>query len=260
MKNKLWIIGAGWLGAYFAKSYKDEYDFLASTTSAEREDLHSNEITQCPYLLGTSIPARVIEFNPEQILIAVPPSKIAKGAVDLSRSLAEIESKLSAKLLCYISSTGIYGSSGKHKEDSKNLKPGKLLELEHAVSRSKVPHVVLRMGGLYNNTDRHPANWFKNKDEILDGYANLVDQQDAAAAINHVVSKGLTGTYNVCHPEITTKSQVYPKAFEDADTKAPKVIDTADLGKEILVEKLLNTGFSFIYPSAISVFTSTKKG
>lgn len=260
------IFGAGWLGQALAISLKEIGHRVVATcrSTSSVDSLQNKGIEAFQFQLGAmDLPPTISRLDKPIIVIAIPPSGSDSYAEDISKLADYIEENYTDYHLVYCSSTGYYPAFGHFTEDSEQTDQDASSKAVYAAEKQlkileKDKVLILRFGGLFNTQDRHPGNWFKGKNEIPEGYANMVHQDDAVGAIIKASTEKNFGAFNIVSPVKTTKSSFYTKAFEHLNKKAPTFIVT---GKEKLVEscRLETLGYEYIYPSCADAF-KTKKG
>lgn len=252
--TQILIIGCGWLGKALARSLSSKGIKVVCTTRSEKSknQLLSQGLQAFKYELGqdfTSIDLKQIDT----VVIAVPPSKDEGYLNHLRQSIIQ----LANKRIIFASSTSYYPKTGSFNEESTFSNPAnpKVLEAEQVLSSNVNNALILRFGGLYNTSDRHPGKWMKNKSEMPDGYANMIPQEDAVGAIEYfIVDEPATqGCFNVVSPVKIKKSEFYALACSDFGVKVPLFIPTSE-SKWIASEKILKAGYSFKVKHPIDYF------
>ncbi|TXC85328.1 NAD(P)-binding domain-containing protein [Luteibaculum oceani] len=248
------IIGCGWLGRSLASSLKlNGCSVLCTTRSIERcVELSQDGLDVFQYSLGEKFQSKQLA-NIGTVVIAVPPSKDS----DYLQNLSETTEYLREKRIILASSTSAYPSSGEFSEDCSIKTPSNptVFKAEQIVKRVAKHLLVIRFGGLYNTTTRHPGNWMKNKSEISDGWVNMITEEDAVGVIEYFISSkpNETGLYNAVEPGKIKKSEFYTLACRHLGIPTPrfKVINES---KWISSEKLRKVGYTFKYSHPTEVF------
>ena len=264
------IIGLGWLGeAAGLRLQMQGYPVLGSSTHLEKVKLLRNKgldaihFTLDPDPIGKAY-SRLLDS--EILIITLPPrSQEGDGALYLQQliSLRDLIENSAIKQVIFISSTGIYPNTSKevpYTEDEiiseSNAGNAILLKAEALIGESsKYDLTILRMGGLMG-MDRIPGVYFSGKEQVV-GHTpvNFIHQADAAGIIAWVINQGLWNqTFNGVAPEHPLRREVYqhnattlgiplPASFQETTDEA--------VGRLISSDKLLETGFTFEFPSPL---------
>lgn len=258
---KLLIIGCGWLGQAIGKAALDNgYTVMGTRTNPQGvTQLLEDGISGISYKLGDSIHAILTGYQPSAVVIAIPPSRPAEYLNALQKTLAQIQ--IPKLKIIFISSTGYYPSRGNFSEASIfNNSPANSLvfEAESLVTQHIKNPCILRMGGLFNLTDRHPGQWFKGRTEVPDGYANMVHQSDAAGSVLFAIENDMEGAYNIVSPERTRKNSFYKEAFCDAGNQTIPTFIANDDSKWVDGSLWRSLGYTYRYDSALDAFSHKK--
>ena len=221
LKNKVGIIGCGWLGLPLAKSLiKNNYIVYGSTTNKKKLGLLSNENIN-PFflcLVEEGILGNIKEFleNLDVLIINVPPkNKNTNEYSIIIRHLSVAVKESNLKKVIFISSTGVYGSN-QGKIDSYTIpKPSSkngtnLVEAEKIISNN-FSTTILRLGGLIG-PDRNPAKVLSSKKIAYNPNSpvNLIHLTDCIGIIKCIIKKNKWGkTYLGVSPYHPSKESYY---------------------------------------------------
>ena len=204
LKNKVGIIGCGWLGLPLAKSLiENNYIVYGSTTNKKKLGLLSNENINpfFLYLVEEGILGNIKEFleNLDVLIINIPPKNKNTNEYSIKirhLSIAIKESNL--KKVIFISSSGVYGTN-QGKIDSYTIpKPSSqngtnLVEAENIINNN-FSTTILRLGGLIG-PDRNPAKVLSSKKIVYNpnGPVNLIHLTDCIGIIKCIIKKNKWG-------------------------------------------------------------------
>ena len=204
LKNRVGIIGCGWLGLPLAKSLiKNNYIVYGSTTNKEKLGLLANENIN-PFFLyieKEGVLGNITEFleNLDVLIINIPPKNKNTNEYSIKirhLSIAVKESNL--KKVLFISSTGVYGTN-QGKIDSYTIpKPSSqngtnLLEAEKIIINN-FSTTILRLGGLIG-PDRNPTKVLSTKKIVYNPNSpvNLIHLTDCIGIIKCIIKKNKWG-------------------------------------------------------------------
>ncbi len=256
--NHLLILGCGWLGEAVARAALPLYENITGTRTSKEglEALSVLGINRAVFSLGDPLPAQA--ENAKAVVVAIPPSKITNYAKRLHQLIVALQTAPQSPHLVFVSSTGYYPATGNYSEQTTFTEaPSSPLvyEAEQILAQqTRLKTTVLRMGGLFNTTDRHPGNWFRGKSQVSDGYANMIHQTDAAHSVCFALANQIQGTFNVVSPKPVRKSDFYMAAFQHAQRSDIPSFVTGKPGKWIDGSLWETQGFQFTYPEATAAF------
>lgn len=261
-KNKIGIIGCGWLGIPLSKLLlKKGYLIKGSTTSKNKlQKLRNLKIN--PFLIKICEDEIIGDINSflknlDILIINIPPKKIKTSNNSYARKIYNLNRFIKKNLIdkiIFISSTSVYGSN-QGKVDFKtvpipNSKNGiEILESEKIIIKNK-KCTIIRLGGLIGE-NRHPAYYLSKKNIVSrpDTPVNLIHLKDCLEIICSVIEKEKWGEkyLGVCpyHPK---KADYYNKKCREFGLKEVKFEKNYFTGKEITdsrIKKDLNHDFIF---------------
>jgi len=262
-KNKIGIIGCGWLGLPLAKLLIEKnYSVKGSSTSKEKlKELESFKIA--PYLIEITdkeIKGEIILFlkNLDVLVINIPPNMRGDSKIDYSRKieLLAIQAKeQSVNKIIFVSSTSVYGSNqGKidfSTEPNPTSKNGfEILKSEKIISK-KNKCTVIRFGGLIGKS-RHPVYSLSKKKEVLNPKApiNLIHLKDCIQIIYTIIKMESWGkTYLGVSPYHPSKIDYYNNKCEELGLKKINFINNNSINKEVTDSKIqTELNYTFIQP------------
>jgi nucleoside-diphosphate-sugar epimerase len=173
-KNKIGIIGCGWLGLPLAKLLlQNKYSVKGSTTSKEKLQILQNQKIN-PYLIEikeNEIKGDIDSFMSglDILIINIPPKMKSNPNGKYSKKIESLNSFIKSKSInkiLFISSTSVYGSN-QGKVDSNtvpipNSENGlEILKSEEILNKNK-NCTIIRFGGLIGK-NRHPVYFLSKK-------------------------------------------------------------------------------------------------
>ena len=221
-KQKIHILGSGWLGAPLALYLRDiGYQITSSNRSGVPPQTFSGEniahyitdissehcdfsvIKQCDYLIVCITGKELLNFK--RLALAVSDSPI--------------------KAILYTSSTSVYGESEMPVGETKNnlIVHHPLVEIENCLKLySNKPVTVARLAGLIG-AGRHPGRFFQHKAiPDPDFPVNLIHGDDCITTIAELIRQKHWGkTVNICASSHPTKSEFYTQAAKQGDYQLP---------------------------------------
>lgn len=271
MKNKISILGTGWLGFPLAKKLiQVGYEIKGSTTSKSKlEVLEFNQIQPFQIELSENeIKGNITDFleNSEVLMINIPPKLRSNPSENFVKKIklliAEIE-KSTVKNVLFVSSTSVYADAFPIAVIDENSIPNpdsesgkQLLETEEILlSNPNFQTQILRFGGLIGN-DRHPIKFLAGKTNVENPEApiNLIHQEDCIEIIVQLLKRVQHGdvvinsVFNVVAPQHPTRKSYYTQKakenhltlpiFENSEKSFGKLINSKK------VENFLNYRFT----------------
>ena len=232
-KNKIGIIGCGWLGLPLAKLLlKKKYSIKGSTTSKEKLPILQNHKIS-PYLIEineSEIKGDIDSFimDLDILIVNIPPKIKSIPKSKYSKKIESLNNLIktnSVKKILFISSTSVYGSD-QGKIDSNtvpkpNSKSGlEILKSEKILSKNE-NCTVIRFGGLIGK-NRHPVYSLSKKTKVLNPEApiNLIHLEDCIQIIYSIIKKDKWGeTYLGVSPYHPKRINYYNKKCKELDLK-----------------------------------------
>jgi len=248
MKQKISILGCGWLGMPLASSlFKIGFTLKGSTTSNNKfKELNSNGIK--PYLITlNNLESSADFFDSEILIIAIP----SKNIDDFKKLILKVKQSTIKKVI-FISSTSVYENLNQIVTEKTQTKNTPLATIEQLfIKNNDFKTTIIRFGGLFGYT-RKPGNFISlgKKIENPEGYVNLIHRDDCIKIIEEIIIKDIWGEiFNACADSHPKRKDFYTKEIFKLNQKSP-VINTNSLNsyKIISVKKLksiLNYEFKY---------------
>lgn len=264
-KNKISILGCGWMGFPLAKKLIETgYEVKGSTTSESKlEVLKSNKIE--PFLVELSenrIIGNLSEFlNDSEILIIDIPPGLRKDAatsagkvfVNKIKTLLPFIENSNIEKVIFVSSTSVYGDTEtistviEESELNPDTESGKqLVEVENIFRNNRnFETTIIRFGGLIGE-DRNAIKMLTGKTNIANPEApiNLIHQEDCIGIICEMLkqvqhNKPWNETFNAVAPFHPTRKEYYTKKAITLNLPKPEFTENEpSIGKIVSSEKL----------------------
>jgi nucleoside-diphosphate-sugar epimerase len=247
MKDKISILGCGWLGKPLAISLiKKGFTVKGSTTSEEKLG-EFQEIGITPFLISLDYLAHNISaFLDSEILIVALPSKDIEGFRNL---IGHIE-KSPVKKVIFISSTSVYGNSEEIVTEESETLPSALTTIEMLFKNSAhFETTVIRFAGLFGY-NRKPGNFFKNGRKIPnpDGFVNMIHQDDCIQLIEKVIEKNAWHeVFNGCADTHPIRRDFYTKCTLDIGLEIPQFEEVTEIQQKVISNKKSKEYLDFEY-------------
>ena len=275
-REKIAILGCGWLGLPLAKSLLSKgYDVKGSTTSESKlEVLKDAGISPFQIQLKEhQIIGNIEDFLKETdvLIIDIPPglrrevsSSNEMTFVSKVKTLIPFIEKSGVQKVVFVSSTSVYGDNFPIVEITEETKPypdtesGKQLVIAEALLQSN-PHfktIVIRFGGLLGD-DRHPVKFLAGRTNVEnpDAPVNMIEREDCIGIIETVIDKGLRQaqsdkwgeTFNAVIPQHPTRKVYYHKKAQILNLPLPTFAEDSESKGKIISSKKVETilGYSF---------------
>lgn len=275
-REKISILGCGWLGLPLAKSLLlKEYEVKGSTTSESKLDVLNNAGI-LPFqiqLESHQIIGTIEDFLKETdvLIIDIPPglrseisSSLEMTFVNKIRTLIPFIEKSGIQNVIFVSSTSVYADSFPIVEITEETMPnpdtesGKQLAIVEVLLQSNLNFktTVIRFGGLLGD-DRHPAKFLAGKTNVEnpDAPVNLIHREDCIGIIEKILKHTETSeqqgnwgeTFNAVAPQHPTRKAYYQNKAQILNLPLPTFVeDSESKGKMISSKKVeIILGYSF---------------
>ncbi|WP_296386627.1 NAD(P)H-binding protein [Winogradskyella sp.] len=227
MKEKISVIGSGWLGFPLAKYLISEgFIVKGSTTSNDKLALLKKHHIDgyLVHLNETEISGNYADFlnDSEIVIINIPPGLRRhpnKNHTNEIRHLVSAIEDHNIKNVLYVSSTSVFNDETHFPEiddstiantTSRNGK--QLIEIEQMLqNNSKFNTIILRFGGLFDE-ERHPAIFLSGRKNITnpDAPINLIHKEDCIQIITTIIKNKIWNvSINAVHPNHPNKKTYY---------------------------------------------------
>ncbi|WP_396141243.1 SDR family NAD(P)-dependent oxidoreductase [Flavobacterium sp.] len=271
-REKISILGCGWLGLPLAKSLLlKEYEVKGSTTSESKLDVLKNaEILPFQIQLEAhQIIGTIEDFLKETnvLIIDIPPglrreisSLEEMTFVNKIRNLVPFIEKSGIKKVIFVSSTSVYADSFPIVEISEENKPnpdtesGKQLAIAETLLQSNLNFktTVIRFGGLLGD-DRHPAKFLAGKTNVEnpDAPVNLIQREDCIGIIEKILNQveydNWGETFNAVAPQHPTRKAYYQNKAQILNLPLPTFAEHSESKGKMISSKKVETilGYSF---------------
>ena len=254
MKDKISILGLGWLGIPLAKYFIEQGYIVNGTVRSLKslENLANENFGVFQFDLNQSEYTLPIEIKNSEIgIICIPPGKSFEGneyGIHLSQLIQKFENKTK---FIFISSTSVYPETTKIATEASfkwedHLNTMSFAEQQISLHLDKNRWSIVRMAGLIG-PNRHPAKFFAGRLKIENGLApvNLIHLVDCIQLIDLIVKKNYWGEIiNGCSSVHPTREDYYTFACEKFNFDKPMFIPN-DEGKVVSNEKSIQLGMKY---------------
>jgi nucleoside-diphosphate-sugar epimerase len=275
-REKISILGCGWLGLPLAKSLLSKgYEVKGSTTSESKLDVLKNAGIS-PFkiqLEAQQIIGTIEEFLNESdvLIIDIPPglrreisSLEEMTFVNKVKTLIPFIEKSGIQKVIFVSSTSVYGDSFPIVEITEETKPnpdtesGKQLVIAETLLQSN-PHfktTVIRFGGLLGD-DRHPAKFLTGKTNVEnpDAPVNLIQREDCIGIIEKILNQveydNWEETFNAVAPQHPTRKAYYHKKAQILNLPLPTFAEDSKSKCKMISSKKVETILGYLFQKEI---------
>jgi len=256
-KEKISILGCGWLGEYLASSLRSKgYEVKVSTGSEKRfKELKSR--WENVFRIGVEhdkVSGDVVNFLASDVLIInITPNRAEREKEQFASFLPFLESSSIQKVV-FISSTAVYPMLNRIVGEDEGVElVGHPLYLTEQLflQNSNFKTTVVRMAGLIGG-DRHPGRFFQKTKRIKNSKApvNLIHRDDCISVIEEIISQNVWGQiFNACADSHPTKEEFYIAAAESLEIAPPSCVLAQETSFKIIgnekVKCYLNIEFKY---------------
>lgn len=256
MKQKISVIGCGWLGFSLAKSLvKKGHSVKGSTTSTEKiSTLNTAGIEGFLVQLSSEGIAGDIKnclADSDVLILNIPPSLRKNPEADYVKQMQNLIPYVEAssvKKIVFVSSTAVYDDDESFpvitETSATTNTTHQLLKVETLFQNNpNFKTTILRFSGLFAE-DRHPAIVLSGRHNIKnpDAPVNLIHRKDCIAIIKRIIEKGVWSiTFNASTTPHPTKEKYYTSECESRNITLPsfnhnqiskgKIIDSSKLAR-----------------------------
>ena len=258
MKEKITIIGGGWLGVPLAEAlYADGYAIAISSRDPKKRLFFENNKWKS---VSITFSDTSVNINPlvdtDVLIIGLPPTGFTNYPLIISSLLSTFSA---TSRVIFISSTGVYANTTGRVSEESALIEGHPLTLAENIILDTSNWCILRLGGLIG-PKRHPIHSLIKKVAPLndgDSPVNLVHSHDVIQAIKMIVNQKVNEKiFTICNPEHPSRHDYYGLAaryFYDKDLAFEK----GNPGKCVDGSAIENWG-AYKYTSSIYNFDGCK--
>ena len=237
MKEKISILGCGWLGKPLATSLIKQGCNIKGSTTSESKLSEFQEIGIVPFLINLdNLKENISAFLDSEILIVALPSK----NIEEFKNLISYIDKSPLKKAIFISSTSVYGNSNEMVTEESETLPSALATIEMLFKNStNFETTIIRFAGLFGYT-RKPGNFF-SKGRVIpnpEGFVNMIHQDDCIRLIEKVIEKNAWNQiFNGCADTHPTRRNFYTKCTLDIGLENPVFEEVAEIEQKIISNK-----------------------
>jgi len=284
-REKIAILGCGWLGLPLAKSLLSKgYEVKGSTTSESKLEVLKNAGIS-PFqiqLEEKQVIGNMEEFLKETdvLVIDIPPGlrkdfsilrptlstgKLEMTFVNKIKNLIPFIEKSGIQKVIFVSSTSVYGDSDifstplevtEETTPNPETESGKQLVIAETLlqSNSYFKTTVIRFGGLLGD-DRHPINFLAGRTNVENPEApvNMIQREDCIGIIEKALDFARDDnwewnqTFNAVAPQHPTRKAYYHKKAEILILPLPTFAENSESKGKIISSEKVETilGYSF---------------
>ena len=273
-KEKIAILGCGWLGLPLAKSLLSKgHEIKGSTTSESKLDVLKNAGIS-PFqiqLESHQIIGTIEDFLKETnvLVIDIPPglrrefsTSLEMTFVNKVKTLIPFIEKSGIQKVVFVSSTSVYGDGFQIVEITEETQPnpdtesGKQLVIAETIlqSNSYFKTTVIRFGGLLGD-DRHPIKFLAGRTNVEnpDAPVNMIQREDCIGIIEEILKQvqhdnwEWNQTFNAVAPQHPTRKAYYHKKAEIFNLPLPTFAENSESKGKMISSKKVETilGYSF---------------
>jgi len=268
-KNRISILGCGWLGLPLAKTLiYNNHPVKGSTTSTSKlKDLKSVGIT--PFLIELNenrISNTIEDFldASDTLIINIPPGlrkHPEKNHVQELKNLIPFVGKSTIKNVLYISSTSVFEDTipfsminNASIPNSKSNSSRQLIEIEQLLeSNPTFNTTILRFSGLFDQV-RHPGKSLSGRKNIPnpDAPINLIHKEDCIGIILKILEKNMWNkVFNASIPEHPTKKRYYTQYCKKNHLELPQFDETSPSKGKLIDSSTLAQLFKYDYQTSL---------
>jgi|AntDeeMinimDraft_5_1070356.scaffolds.fasta_scaffold00137_28 nucleoside-diphosphate-sugar epimerase len=266
------ILGCGWLGKPLGKLLVEK-GFSVKGTTTQMDNFQS--------LKTLGIQAFEVRLTEEKIegeidnflsgldflIIAIPPGLRRNPEIDFTRKIDLLRKKLkplSLKKIIFVSSTSVFENTADVPVYTENSQPNstqnngvQLAEAEKIVKTMQAEHqIILRFGGLLGE-DRHPVNYFADKNNLknADAPVNLIHHNDAIRLILSILSTEFSEDQQIFHgvnPDHPSREEFYVSAARQKDLNEPVFDAESEVSGKRISSKGTRSILGFEFKSKLS--------
>ncbi len=267
-KQKIGILGAGWLGLPLGKSLLEKGHSINASTTTESNLDKIREAGIAPFLLcfAPDINGDQSFFQDIDILILnIPPRRrediIEYHAEQIRAIVKEIENTKIRKVI-FVSSSSVYPELNRTVTEKDAGYPSKrsgeaLIKAESILLKNTCfETTIVRFAGLVG-PERPPGRFFAGKKDLPNGKApiNMIHQADCISIIEHIIELEAWGeTFNGVADKHPQKQVFYQEAARKGSFETPSFIDELKDYKRVSNSHLKAVlGYDFQYPDPMDM-------
>jgi len=277
LKQKISILGCGWLGLPLAKALRTNYQVLGSSTNTDTlKELSKIGVQPFLVTLKQLESDTLRSFLQADVLIITVPPKSADFVKRIENIIEKISNKFhqnrtfevlnldienqdsnsldyrpKIKKVIYCSSISVYGNQTGVITEKTLVKPEtenakKMVDVEQMLlQNSAFETTILRFGGLIGE-NRHPAKHLSNKTlKHPNTPVNLIHLTDCIGVIDTVLTQNLIGIYNIVTPHHPSKNEYYTAICKQLKIPLPKINTSTNSQNKLISSKKINEYYHF---------------
>jgi len=265
MKERIGVLGCGWLGLGLAQSYVAD-DFVVHGSRQSKKAADSLQVEGirgfAVQISENHIAGNLSEFldGVSRLFLTIPPGirkNLKRNFVAvIHQLLAEIH-KSKVKEIVFTSSTGVYGTQQGLVTPNTVPQPQtesgrQLIEVENILqSQDGFSTQIVRLGGLLGG-DRHPVKELAKLPVVNNPQApiNLIHKADAIGLLRYLADQApWQSIYNGVAPWHPTKQEFYEQAAKEMQLPSPKFAkEPGNTNKIVIDPKVESLGYAFFNP------------
>jgi nucleoside-diphosphate-sugar epimerase len=262
------ILGCGWLGTFLAGEWLKNGVVVNGSVRDEAlfPSLDAQGIRPFKVHVGEdSVSSNAEAFwHCDLLVVSIPPARNEQVTEVYPRLIEQVVGEVKRRSIprvVFISSTSVYPETGGDVTEETSARPEKpsgiaLQQAEQLFLQEKsFRTLVIRPGGLIG-PGRLPGNFIRKANRNRPGNVpvNLVHSDDVVNAILHLTEvENMSSVYNVVSPEHPLRSELYSRAAELQGIGLPDFPVGENVKfKTVNSQKLIDTGFRFIYPNPLA--------
>ena len=265
MKERIGVLGCGWLGLGLAQSYVAD-DFVVHGSRQSKKDADSLQdfgIHGFAVQINENyVSGNLSEFlhGVSRLFLTFPPGirkNPKRNFVAVIHQLLPHIHKSKVKEVVLTSSTGVYGPQQGIVTPNTAPQPQtesgrQLLEVEIILrSQDSFSTQIVRLGGLLGG-DRHPVKQLAKLPVVDNPQApvNLIHKADAIGLLRHLADQApWQSIYHGVAPWHPTKQEFYEQAAKEMQLSTPKFAEeSGNTNKVVTDPKIESLGYYFIEP------------
>lgn len=261
MKQRISILGSGWLGVPVAKKLLASASVINISTRHPEKKVSLSALGLQPFMIDIDNLAENIDafLDCDILLVNITSKNIAAF-----ESLVDKIQCSPIKQVLFISSTGVYPNQDKLCKESDDLEKVQhpLLSIESLFLNNKhFQGTVIRFAGLIGGS-RHPGRFFATtkvpKKVIASPQApvNLIHLDDCLAIIDKIIKQGLWGEiFNACADTHPSKALFYTHNAMALGLQRPRLNNEGSLQNKVICNEKLKQrlAYEFIHRDLMKI-------
>lgn len=261
MKQRISILGSGWLGVPVAKTLLESASNINISTRQTEKVKSLARLGLQPFIIDIDNLAENIDAFLDCDILLV---NITSKNISAFEKLVDKIQLSSIKQVLFISSTGVYPNQDKLCKESDDLEKVQhpLLTIESLfINNQHFQTTVIRFAGLIGGA-RHPGRFFatsKVPKKIIaapQAAVNLIHLDDCIAIIDNIIKHGIWGeVFNACADTHPSKALFYTHNALQLGLQQPRLNNESSLANKVIcnakLKKMLN--YRFIHSDLMKI-------